>query len=120
MAQLIHKDKIILNELKYAKSIIEIGKGLMFATKNEVKRGMCLVFPSKNNKKYSCTITMLFCFFKYEILFINKDFNVVDKVVLPPFKLTYIPKKSCKYVIESLPNTFKNVKIGDKVEIKLQ
>lgn len=119
MAKLIHKNKIILKEMVYAKSIWQISKGLMFANKKKVKKGMCLVFPSRKNKKYSSAITMLFCFSKYEILFIDKDFKVVDKTILPPFKLTYIPKKPCKYVIESIPNSFKDIKIGNKIKIEL-
>lgn len=116
--KLIHKSKIILNEMKYASSIWDISKGLMFASKKKVKKGMCLVFPSKKNKKFQCSITMLFCFFSYEILFLDKDFKVVDKTILKPFKLSYIPKKPCKYVIESLPGMFDKIKIGDLVEIK--
>lgn len=118
MAKLIHKNKTILKNMIYATSILDISKGLMFASKKKVHNGMCLVFPSNKNRKIQCSITMLFCFSPYEILFIDKDFKIVDKQILPPFKLSYIPKKPCRYVIESTPNRFKNIKIGDTIGIK--
>lgn len=118
MAILTHKNKTILKEMKYATSIIDISKGLMFASIDKVKNGMCLVLPSRKNQKFQSSVTMLFCFYPYEIIFVNAKFEVVDKTLLKPWKLSYTPKKPCKYVIESWDGTFKNIKIGDKVEIK--
>ena len=80
---------------------------------------MCLVIPTRKNLKLSSSITMLFCFMPYEILFLNTDYEVVDKVVLKPFRLSYIPKKPCKYVIESVVGTFDKIKIGDSVRIEM-
>lgn len=117
MAQLIRKMKVVLPEMKVARSGVQLAYGLMFASKKKVQRGLCLVFPGKD-VKFGAAITMWFCFFSYEILCVNSEFKVVDKVVLTPFTTTYIPKDKCKYVIESLPNTFKDINIGDRVRIK--
>lgn len=118
MAKLINsKGEVILEEMRVARSGLSLAYGLMFASKKKVERGMCLVFPNKD-VKYGAAITMWFCFMSYEILCINSNFKVVDKVVLRPFKTTYIPKDKCKYVIESLPGTFESIKEGDVVRIK--
>ena len=118
MAKLIYKNKTVLSDMKYASNIFSISKGLMFASKKKIGRGMCLVMPSKKDKRFSCSVTMLFVFSSLEILFVNKNFKVVDKRTLKPFVLRYTPRGKCKYVIESIPNTFDNIKIGDKIAIK--
>ena len=117
MEKLIYKNKTILKEMKYATSIFEISYGLMFASKKKIERGICLVMPIAKNLKFQSAVTMLFCFHSMNILFLDEKFKVVDNVNLKPFKFSYIPKKSSKYVIESTKDKFKNIKIGDRVKI---
>lgn len=116
--KLIHKNKIILNEMKYATGTFEISKGLMFKGKKEVEKGMCIVMPSKNDVKYGASITMFFCFSDMQILFVNSKFEVVDIKTLKTWTPSYTPKKPCKYAIESIPNKFDMIKIGDKIKIE--
>lgn len=118
MSKLIHKNKTILNQMKYASSPLSLAKGLMFATKNKIKKGICLALPGKEDQKTNATITMLFVFHPLEIIFINTKMQVVDKTILNPWKISYIPKKPCKYVIETTPGTLKNIKIGDQIKIE--
>lgn len=113
---LIFNDKIILKNVKVAKDPLSLAQGLMFASKKRLKKGICLQFPSDVLK--GAAITMWFCFLKYEILFVNSKFEVVDKIVLNPWKLSYIPKAKCKYVFESSVGTFKDINVGDKVKLK--
>jgi len=119
MAKLVYNKKIILKEMKYVTSIFEISYGLMFASKNKIEKGMCLVMPITKNLKFQSAVTMLFCFHPMNILFLDKNFKVVDNVILKPFRISYIPKKSAKYVIESTKNKFHKIKIGDIVKIQL-
>ena len=116
VVSLIHKKKTILENVVVAKSIHKLALGLMFASKRRLKKGICLYFPE--DLRHGASITMWFCFFKYEILFVNSQFKVVDKVVLRPFKTTYIPKEKCKYVFESTVGTFKGIEIGNSVILK--
>ena len=117
LKKLKHNKKIILDEMKYATSTLEISKGLMFKGKKEVKKGMCLVIPSNKDIKFGSSVTMFFCFSDMQILFINSNFEVVDKKTLKIWTLSYTPKKACKYIIESIPHRFDDIKIGDKIEI---
>jgi uncharacterized membrane protein (UPF0127 family) len=118
MAKLLHNNKVVLNNMKYATDSLSISVGLMLAGKKKIAKGMCLVLPVKKDVRHGASVTMLFCFHKMEILFINTKFEVVEKKILLPWTPSYTPKKPCKYVIESLPETFKNIKIGDKVSIE--
>lgn len=120
MAQLIHNSKVILENMGVANSGIQLAYGLMFASKKKVQKGLCLVFPGSVDVRRGATITMWFCFRKYEILFINSKYEVVDKAVLRPWKTSYVPAKACKYVIESLPTTFDEISLGDRVQIKFK
>ena len=119
MAKLIHNKKEILSNLKYASSFWDISIGLMFRGKETIKKGICLEMPSSEDIKTGATITMLFCFHPLEILFVNSKHKVVDKTILKPWALAYTPKAACKYVFETTPNTFKNIKIGDNIKIEM-
>lgn len=116
--KLIHKNKTILKNMKYATSTPSIAKGLMFAGKKKIQKGICMKLPTKEDVKYNASVTMFFCFSSLQIIFINSDYKIVDKVTLKPFKANYTPKDKCRYIIESTVGTFDNLKIGDKVEIK--
>lgn len=118
MAKLIHKKKVILNEMKYLTSMLSISKGLMLSSKKKCKNGVCLVMPTDKDVKFGASVTMMFCLYSLEIIFVNSKFKVVDKVILKPWKITYVPKSECRYVIESYPGNLKEIKIGDTIKIE--
>lgn len=118
MAKLIHNGKEILSDMRYLESVFSVSKGLMFSGKEKIEKGVCLVMPSKKDVKYGASVTMLFCFSSLEVLFVNSDFFIVDKVILKSWKPSYTPKGPCRYVIESNPGSFKDLNVGDKVEIE--
>lgn len=102
--------------MKYLTSVFTISKGLMFASKKKIRKGVCLVMPSKKDGRFGSSVTMMFCFYSMQILFVNTKMEVVDKVTLRPWISTYTPKAACKYIIESLPKTFDKIEIGDNVK----
>lgn len=113
---LIYNKDIILKNVVVANNPLSLAKGLMFASKKRLDKGICLQFS--NDTRKGAAITMYFCFYPYEILFVNSKFKVVDKVILNPWRLNYLPKEECMYVFESSVGTFKNIKVGDSVEFK--
>lgn len=117
MAKLLHKGKVVLSNVEVMRSVWRISVGLMFAGRKRIERGACLVMPSSSEVRFGCSITMLFCFFPYHILFVDSKFNVVDRIVLKPFRASYTPKKPAKYVFESTAGKFNSIKIGDRVEL---
>lgn len=118
VAQLIHKRKIILDRLDYRTSLFGISFGLMFSSKAKARRGVCLVMPSSKDVQFGSSVTMLFVFYSLEILFVNLEGVVVDKVLLRPWISSYTPQAPAKYIIESTKGTFDMISIGDKVSIK--
>lgn len=99
--------------MKIVKNPIGKAIGLMFASRNKIRKGMCLM----NRKESRAGITMLFCFYPMDVIFVDSNNVVVDKVVLKPWILSYAPKKPYKYVIESATDSFKHINSGDKISI---
>ncbi len=82
--------KIIKCESFFSKA-----KGLMFSRK---LKDSCLLFVFPNEKRI--TLHMFFVFFPIDVLFLNKDKEIVDlKQRLKPFTF-YTSKKPAKYVLE--------------------
>lgn len=117
MAKLIHNKKTILDNMVWATSTFRISRGLMFAGKKKIDKGICLVMPVKSDVKFGASVTMFFCFYSMEILFVNSKFRVVDKKILKPWRANYTPKNPCMYVIESSVGKFSDVNIGDTINL---
>ena len=105
--------------MKYATGTWEISRGLMFARNKRIARGLCMKMPASKDIKFGSAVTMAFMLHGLDIIFVNSSNKVVDKVTLRPWKFTYIPKDKCIHIIESTIGKFKDIKIGDRIEIKL-
>lgn len=116
MVKLEHNNKVVLNSMIWAKGSFRIARGLMFSGKEKINRGICLVMPTKKDVRFGASVTMWFCFYDLEILFINSKFEVVDKKILKPWVSNYTPKKPCMYVVESCVGKFSEIKIGDFIK----
>ena len=112
-----NKKDLILKDLKIAKNKINCAYGLMFASKKRCRNGLKLSFL-KEEVRFGASITMLFCFFPLDIIFVNSKNKIVDKVALKPFKFTYVPKEKCLYVVEVYKGGFSKLKIGDFIRIE--
>ncbi|MBW3017849.1 DUF192 domain-containing protein [Candidatus Woesearchaeota archaeon] len=53
--------------MKIVKNPIGKAIGLMFASKNKIRKGMCLM----NRKESRAGITMLFCFYPMDVIFVD-------------------------------------------------
>ncbi len=103
--------------MKYAASFLSRAKGLMFASKKKIKKGICLALPVKQDSRLKASVTMLFCFYPLEIIFINSTYQIVEKTILRPWKINYTPAKACKYVIEAEVGAFAELAPGHHIEI---
>lgn len=106
-------NKIIIKNVKFAKTTLERTKGLMFEEKKNFNYALVFDFPIES--KIGTSLHMLFVFFPIDVLFLDKNQKVVDKVTLQPFIPNYTPKKAAKYVIELPVGKIKGIKIGQKV-----
>ncbi|MFW5704336.1 MAG: hypothetical protein ACOCXG_00705 [Nanoarchaeota archaeon] len=117
--KLIHNKKVILPEMKKVSSFAGLGRGLTFTRKKTGERGLFMDLPKYMQKsKKRASLTNLFVFYSIDCLFLDENLKVVDKTTMHSFQLSYTPKKECRYIIESIKNKFKDIKIGDKIQIK--
>jgi len=106
--------KTIIKKIKHASTTWQRTKGLMFEDKNKFDYALIFDFPRES--KIGTSLHMIFVFFPIDVLFLDKNKKVVDKVTLPPFQPNYTPKKAAKYVIEMPAGKAKSVKLGAQVE----
>ena len=106
------KNKVLANDIKHCRSHFAKCRGLMF-TKRLKDKGLIFYFPME--KKVS--LHMFFVFYPIDVLWLNKDKEVVQmKKNFLPFSLISTEKPSC-YIAE-LPNGIietTNTEIGDRI-----
>jgi uncharacterized membrane protein (UPF0127 family) len=117
MAQLLHQGKILLGDMHYAATPFETFRGLMFADSARIAKGICLVMRHRHDVRIAASVTTFFCRRPLEILFVNSQLEVVDKVVLPPWRASYTPARPAKFIIESAVGSFAGIAPGEHVEI---
>ena len=105
--------KLIIKKVRHAKTTWQRTKGLMFEDKKKFDYALVFEFPRES--KIGTSLHMIFVFFPIDVLFLDKDKVVVDKVTLPPFQTNYTPKKKAKYVIEMPEGKAKKIRIGSKI-----
>ena len=85
-------------------------RGLMFSKKKN------LLFVNKKDGHYS--VHMLFVFFPIDVVWLDKDFEVVDvRRNVKPFTPLVFPGGRNRYVLELSFKDFLDLKVGDKLEI---
>ncbi len=107
-------NKVLMKNVRFANNSWERTKGLMFEDKKNFNYALIFDFPVES--KIGTSLHMLFVFFPIDVLFLDKNKIIVDKVTLTPFTPNYTPKKAAKYVIEMPENKIFQLRIGQKVE----
>ena len=106
------KNKILSKKVKICNSLFSKAKGLMFSKRKT------LIFIFKTEK--IVPLHMFFVFYPIDVLFLNKNKEVIEiKRDLRPFTF-YSPKQKSKYIIE-LPAGMINstgTSIGDTIRFK--
>ena len=106
----ITKKALLSENAKVCENIFSKAWGLMFSRKPKA-----LVFIFKKEK--IVPLHMLFVFFPIDVLFLDKNKEIVEiKEGLMPFAF-YTPKKKSTYIIELPEGTIKETKtnIGDRI-----
>ncbi|MBI4158930.1 DUF192 domain-containing protein [Candidatus Woesearchaeota archaeon] len=117
MIEIINKGIILADKVKINKDILSKMRGLMFS--KPLKKGEALVLVSDEEGVFETTLHMFFVFFSIDILWLDKEYSVVDKREgVRSFTPLIIPKKAAKYVIELPKKTAQYVGIGDVVEFR--
>ncbi len=77
--------------MKICKSFFSKARGLMFSR----RKNLMFVFDDEKRR----SLHMWFVFFPIEVLFLDKDKKIVEKVRLKPFSF-YKSKEKARYVVE--------------------
>ena len=101
----------------------EIGLGLIpykvknrflydFLKKKIFRNNDAMLFKIPNNG----IIHTFFMSFPISVIFLDREFRVVDKVILKPFR-AYVPRKRYYWMIELMASKSKLIEIGDQLEL---
>lgn len=113
--EILHNNVILADKVKYYTDIFSRSKGLRFA--KPLRKGQAIILAASTESIMETTIDMFFVFFPIDVLWLNKEKEVVDlKRNIKPFTPMVIPRKPAKYVVELKKGITNNIKIGDKIE----
>ncbi len=103
-------NKKIVEKISIMKNIFQKANGLMFWSKFKDE---ALIFSSNSEQK--TPLHMMFVFFTIDVLFLDKDKEIVEiKKNFKPWTF-YSPKMKSKYVIELPKGKSSLVQLGDEI-----
>ena len=103
--------------VKYCESFGCRLRGLTFRDHLDPDDGLLLV-QGKRDSRVDSSIHMLFVPFDLNVVWINTDLTVVDKVIAKSWHLAYLSAQPACYVLEIHPDRWEDYQIGDKVEFQ--
>ena len=103
--------------VKYCDSFMCRLRGLMFREHLDPDDGLLLVQGGRDSRIDS-SIHMLFVPFDLNVVWINTNMTVVDKIIAKAWRPAYVPAKPACYILEIHPNRWDDYQIGDKVEFQ--
>jgi uncharacterized membrane protein (UPF0127 family) len=92
-------------------------RGLMFRDCLDPDDGLLLVQGGRDSR-IDASIHMLFVPFDLNVVWINTDMTVVDKIIARAWRPAYVPAKPACYILEIHPDRWDDYQIGDKVEFQ--
>jgi uncharacterized membrane protein (UPF0127 family) len=91
-------------------------RGFMFYPSIELDQG--LVFIEKEDSKLNTSIHMFFMNFDISVIWINRQFDVVDTILARKWHPYYFPSHPACYTLEIHPSRLFEFHNGDKITIK--
>jgi uncharacterized membrane protein (UPF0127 family) len=103
-------------EARYCNSFLCRLRGLMFTSSIGQHEGLLMVQTSED--RINAAIHMFFMKYDLAVIWLNRDFRVVDVQLARRWRPAYSPAKPALYVLETHPERLKDFKIGDRITLK--
>jgi len=103
--------------VKYCDSFLCLLRGLTFRERLDPDDGLLLV-QGQRDSRINSSIHMFFVPFDLNVVWINSDMTVVDKVIAKSWRPAYFSAKPACYILEIHPDRWDDYQIGDKVEFQ--
>lgn len=101
--------------VKYCDSFLCRLRGLTFRKRLDPDDGLLLVQGNRDSR-IETAIHMLFVPFDLNVVWVNTNLTVVDKIIAKPWRPAYLPAQPAKYILEIHPERWDDYRIGDQVE----
>lgn len=98
---------------KFCTSFFDKLMGLMF--KKSINQDFGIILAETSESKINSSIHMLFMNFDISVLWLNKDWIIVDKTLAKKWHLVYVAKDPAQYTIELHESRYNDFSIGDKL-----
>ena len=105
-----------LPRIKYCDNFLTQLRGFTFRPRLSRDEGLLLV--GTRDSRFDSSIHMLFVSFDLNVVWINSDMMVVDKVIAKSWRPAYFSAKPACYILEIHPDRWEDYQIGDKVEFQ--
>jgi uncharacterized membrane protein (UPF0127 family) len=89
-------------------------KGLMF--NHDLKENECIILDEGNESIMNTTIHMFFMFFDIAVVWVDRDFKIVDVKLAKKWMPYYAPSHPARYVLEARPKWVTIFHIGDQLQ----
>jgi uncharacterized membrane protein (UPF0127 family) len=113
----LHNPDLIPARVRYCDSFLCRLRGLTFRKSLSRDEGLLLV-QGRRDSRLDSSIHMFFVPFDLNVVWINMDMTVVDKVIAKPWRPAYFSSKPACYVLEIHPDRLDDYQIGDEVEFQ--
>lgn len=91
------------------------GRGLMF--RRALPEDEVYLFVEGRESLAGVAIHMFFVFFSIAVVWLDRDWRVVDKALARPFRPYYAPHSPARYYVEGHPSLLESVSVGDQLEL---
>ncbi len=105
-----------LPRIKYCDTFLTQLRGFTFHPRLKLDEGLLLV--GTRDSRLDSSIHMLFVSFDLNVIWINSNMQVVDKVIAKSWWPAYFSKQPARYVLEIHPERWGDYEIGDTVQFK--
>ena len=106
-------DAIVLSRAKWCDTAWCRFRGLQLVRNLPEDEG--LLFVTGSDSRTATSIHMFFMFLTIGVVWVNSQYEVVDKALAKPWRPAYAPQAPAQYFIEANPSILERVEVGDKL-----